>query len=116
MITLSTGKREIAATELVRELQHWYPHEVQPILATQFEIMKSSSSSIQIQIGDADPRLFLARLLHCANKLDPCGESQLVRDFPQADFIDFLYYQASREIHDEFLEQLPGFDSLMTAD
>ena len=114
VITLSTGKDEIEATELVRELQHWYPQEVQPIQATQFEIMKSSSSSIQIEIGDADPRLFLARMLHCANNLDPGGDSQLIRDFPQADFIDFLYYQASREIHDEFLEQLPGFDSLMT--
>jgi hypothetical protein len=115
VITLSTGKREIETAELVRELQHWYPQQVHPIQATQFEIMKSSSSSIQIEIGDADPRLFLARLLQCANNLDPCGESQLVRDFPQADFIDFLYYQASREIHDEFLEQLPGFQSLMTA-
>ena len=116
MITLSTGKREIEAAELVQELQHWYPQEVRPIQATQFEIMKSSSSSIQIDIGGADPRLFFAHLLHCANKLDPCGESQLIRDFPQADFIDFLYYQASRDVHDEFLEQLPGFDSLMTAD
>jgi hypothetical protein len=115
VITLSAGKREIEAAELVRELQHWYPQEVRPIQATQFEIMKSSSSSIQIEIGNADPRLFLARLLHCANKLDPCGESQLVRDFPQADFVDFLYYQASRQIHDDFLEQLPGFESLMTA-
>ena len=116
VITLPIGKREIEAAELVRELQHWYREEVSSIQATQFEIMNSSSSSIQIEIGDADPRLFLARLLQCANKLDPCGESQLLRDFPQADFIDFLYYQASREIHDEFLEQLPGFDSLMTAD
>jgi len=116
VITLAEGKREIDAVELVRELQYWYRDEVRLIQATQFEIMNSSSSSIQIDTGDADPRLFLARLLHCANKLDPCGESQLVRDFPQADFIDFLYYQASREIHDEFLEQLPGFDSLMTAD
>ena len=116
VITLSTGKREIATAELVGELQHWYPGEVRPVQATQFEIMNSSSSSIQVDIGAADPRLFLARLLHCANKLDPCGESQLLREFPQADFIDFLYYQASREIHDDFLEQLPGFDSLMTAD
>lgn len=116
VITLPIGKGEIEAAELVRELQHWYREEVRSIQVTQFEIMNSSSSSIQIEIGDADPRLFLARLLQCANKLDPCSESQLLRNFPQGDFIDFLYYQASRETHDEFLEQLPGFDSLMTAD
>ena len=116
VITLSEGKGEIDVAELVRALQHWYPQEVHLAQATQFEIMNSSSSSMQIDIGNADPRLFLARLLHCANKLDPRGESQLVRDFPQADFIDFLYYQVSREIHDDFLEQLPGFESLLATD
>ena len=47
-------------------------------------------------------------------EIDPSGESLLVSDFPRPDFIDFLYYQACREIHDDFLEQLPGFERLLT--
>ena len=114
VVTPADGKCEIDAAELVRQLQHWYPEEVSLAPAMPFETMHSSKPSIQIDIGSADPRLFFARLLQCANKLDPCGESLLVRDFPQSDFIDFLYYQVSREMHDDFLEQLPGFESLVT--
>ena len=115
VITPADGKREIDAAELVRQLQHWYPEGVHLAQAMPSAAMHSSKSSIQIDIGSADPRLFFARLQLCANKLDPSGESLLVSDFPQSDFIDFLYYQASREIHDDFLEQLPGFESLLTA-
>lgn len=116
VVTVVDDKREIDTKELVRQLQQWYPQEVCLGPAMPCETLNSSKPSIQIDIGGADPRLFFARLLLCANKLDPSGESPLVSDFPQPDFIDFLYYQVSREMHDDFLEQLPGFESLLTAD
>ncbi|MCP4875368.1 MAG: hypothetical protein GY896_07820 [Gammaproteobacteria bacterium] len=116
VIKLADGSREIDTIELVRQLQQWYPAEVRLVKAMPSETVNSGSPSLQIDIGSADPRLFFARLLKCANKLDSSGESKLVSDFPQMDYIDFLYYQASREIHDEFLEQLPDFESLVTAE
>jgi hypothetical protein len=114
VVTPADGKGEIDTAELVRQLQHWYPEEVCQAQAIPSEAKNFGKPSIQIDIGSADPRLFFARLLLCANKLDPSGESLLVRDFPEPDFIDFLYYQVSREMHDDFLEQLPGFESLVT--
>lgn len=115
LVTAADDKHEIDTIELARQLQQWYPEEVSLAQAMPCETMNSNKPSIQIDIGDADPRLFFARLLNCANKLDPSGESPLVSDFPQPDFIDFLYYQVSRQMHDDFVEQLPGFESLVTS-